>query len=373
MSKRDTQKRNEKEAELVDFLEDVASEIKRKETSYRNKKVSTAMVRDFIFMENLKSALDHAFKDKLPVPAKTKIKDSKTDRILNLIISDTHYGSDLDPKETGSKYGPVEEARRTAKIIEEVVNYKLDHRENTELYVHLLGDLIDGNLHDPRSGAPLAQQCARAANILTQAIRYLSANFKKVTVFTAVGNHDRIKSRHMDRAVNEKHDSLANIIYFAIKLACEQIKNVEVNIGYEPKYEFKLFDGMGFATHGDSVLNAGYPAKSINTQGLKKQINEINNARIVSRKKPFSVFMVGHVHIGSMTHLSGGATMITNGCLIPPDPFAISIGITHTTNGMWMFESVPGHVIGDSRFITVDEKTDKNTSLDAIIRPFKKF
>jgi hypothetical protein len=38
-----------------------------------------------------------------------------------------------------------------------------------------------------------------------------------------------------------------------------------------------------------------------------------------------------------------------------------------------MWESVPGRVVGDSRFVCVDETNDKDKSLDKIIKPFTTF
>ena len=64
---------------------------------------------------------------------------------------------------------------------------------------------------------------------------------------------------------------------------------------------------------------------------------------------------------------------MSNGCLIPPDPFAVSIGITENTCGQWLFESVKGHIVGDSRFVTVDEHTDRDRKLDRVITPFRGF
>jgi hypothetical protein len=72
-----------------------------------------------------------------------------------------------------------------------------------------------------------------------------------------------------------------------------------------------------------------------------------------------------------MTHLPGGTIVITNGCLLPPDAYAESIGIFDTACGQWMFESVAGHMVGDARFITVGEHNDKDASLDDIIAPFQ--
>jgi len=143
-----------------------------------------------------------------------------------------------------------------------------------------------------------------------------------------------------------------------------------VEIPLTPYYTYEAFDQLGFVTHGDTVLQPGYPNKSINVSGITQQINSINAAAGRSGGREFSLFAVGHVHVGSLTHLPGGAVFMSNGCLVPPDAYAVSIGILETACGQWVWESVPGHIVGDARFVTVDERTDKDEKLDQIIKPF---
>lgn len=375
MSKGDKELKSQKEAEIVRYLQQRSLELHGANAVRRNSGVAVAASREQLFLDQLQGVLKNTFKDKLPVPSqllkKPKKSTGKTERILNVILSDTHYGSNLDPREVGHSYGPVEEARRTAAICKQVAEYKQHYRGSTELYIHLLGDVIQGQLYDARDGLPLAEQVASAMRILTQAVRFLAVQFPRgVTVFCTPGNHGRNTSRHKQRAVLQKHDAIETMVYVGIKGAVDNLPNVKVIIGYEPKYDFGAFDKLGFATHGDSVINVGYPGRSIDVGGIKKQANDINNARASKSKKPYGLFIFGHVHVGSLTHLPGGVIVITNGCLIPPDSFANSIGIFDTACGQWMWESVPGHMVGDSRFIGVGEENDVDSSLDSIIKPY---
>ena len=80
---------------------------------------------------------------------------------------------------------------------------------------------------------------------------------------------------------------------------------------------------------------------------------------------------VGHVHTASITHLANGAVLMTNGCIVPPDAYANSIGIFSVTCGQWMWESVPGHIVGDMRFITIDPAVvDDDKALNGIVQPY---
>ncbi len=371
-TREEREERQEDEARVLDFLVERAAETKRSDTLRKNRAVAATLGREELFQQQLAESLHDVFSKALASP-KLKIEKSKgkTKRYLNLVLSDLHYGSNLDPREVGHKYGPVEEARRTAHIIKQAAFYKRDHRDETELLVHILGDIIQGQLHDMRDGAPLAEQVAAAMRILIQALRFLAVQFPKgVTVFCTPGNHGRNTARHRERATNQKWDAIETMIYSALKEAAAFLPNVEVVLDYQPEYYWDMFGAVGLGTHGDTVIQPGYPGKSINVEGISRQVDKINNARVMKGGKPLSVVIVGHVHVGSMTHLPGGTVAITNGCLIPPDAYAKSIGIFETANGQWLFESAPGHAVGDARFITVDHLVDNDESLDAIIAPF---
>lgn len=346
--------------------------------SGKNKVVKGAVTthaQNELFFQQLKSALHDVFSQKLANPkSAVKKPKGKVDRIVNLVISDTHYGSNLDVREVGKSYGSVEEARRTAAICRQVANYKTQYRDTTQLMVHILGDVIQGQLHDPRDGAPLVEQVGACLRILVQAMRFLAEQFPRgVKVFCVPGNHGRNSARHHVRAVNQKFDAIETMVYLGLKEAAAFIPNLEVNLGYEPKYDFDLFGVLGMATHGDTVINPGYPGKSIDVGGMKRQIDSINNARTHHGAKPYSVVVVGHVHVGSITNLPGGVTVITNGCLIPPDAYANSIGIFDTACGQWIWESVAGHPVGDARFMVVGPSDDKDATLDTIIKPYTGF
>ncbi|NJO65352.1 MAG: hypothetical protein HC836_46850 [Richelia sp. RM2_1_2] len=123
-------------------------------------------------------------------------------RTHTLVLSDLHIGSDIDSSETGSvPYGKVEEARRLAYVVSETIEYKKQYKNQTHLEVLIIGDIIDGLLHDARSGAVLAEQFARAIHLLSQAITQLALVYPTVAVRCATGNHGRNTARHKERAV----------------------------------------------------------------------------------------------------------------------------------------------------------------------------
>lgn len=338
-----------------------------------NRAVSLMEARDSLFLQQLEAVASRVFKDKInPSPfAARKHSVRGVDRHLNLVLSDLHFGAMLDNREVPLAYGPTESARRLAAVVLQACHYKTQYRKNTSLNVFLIGDIIQNSLHDLRDGAPLAEQTCEAIYLLSQAIAYLSNHFKKVNVYCATGNHGRLKSRHPQRATNQKWDSVETIIYYSVKTACANLKNVEFSIPRTPFVTWESFGMKGFATHGDNTFNPGFPGKAVNVGMVEHQINRINAA--LPDAEEYKVFVTGHVHTPCVVKVSNGARLITNGSLVPTDQYGISIGIHESPCAQVMWETVPGKMVGDIRFIDLEESHDKDSSLDKVIKPFEGF
>lgn len=293
-------------------------------------------------------------------------------RVLTLVLSDLHIGSDIKAVETGSgDYGIIEESRRLAEVIKQTISYKPQYRSETKLVVNLLGDLIAGKLHDPQDAGPMAEQTCRAIHLIGQALAHLGGHFPEIVVNCCTGNHGRDMNRHQKRATSSKWDSVETVIYFAIKSALKQYKNITFNIPKTPYIVYELFGAKYFVTHGDNVLNAGNPGKVLNIKNLEYQVNRINAS--LKDQEEVKVMIVGHTHVASVSLMNPGVTLITNGALQQIDQFCISLGIMESMNSQTIFEAVPNHPFGDARFIIVDQNTDKNTKLDNIIKPWEGF
>jgi hypothetical protein len=160
--------------------------------------------------------------------------------------------------------------------------------------------------------------------------------------------------------------------YLAVQAAVNAsgIKNIRFFNSKRPYYIVDIFGSKVFATHGDTVLNPGNPGKSIDTKGLYNQICRWNAARNIDG--PFKLFICGHIHLGSVANLPGDVIMMTNGCLVPPDAFALSIGIPDATNGQYIFESCRDFVCGDQRFIRVGD-ADGDAKYNQVIKPYEGF
>lgn len=302
------------------------------------------------------------------IPQQTK----PLNRAINLTLSDLHFGADIKSEETGFlTYGTVQESRRFAKIIQQTIEYKPEHRDSTELHINLAGDVIDGKLHDNQNAAFFSEQVCRAIHLLIQGFALLAENFIKVIIHCATGNHGRDKNRHKERASSGKWDSFETIIYYAVKQALSKYSNLTVDIPKTPFNIYSVFGHKVFATHGDTVLSPGNPGKSINIGAMENQVNRINAS--MKDNDEIKVAVVGHTHCASLSLLASGAFLVTNGCLPPVDQFAVSIGILENKASQTIFEMTGQFPIGDIRFVQVNDKTDKDKSLDKIITPWTSF
>lgn len=331
----------------------------RKKLAKAEREVASLRLRNSLLTEDLKEFLSD-LKFGTVKPYKMK-KAYVPKRYVNVFLSDLHYGADLNPEETPQRYGTTEERRRTAAVAREVIEYKEHYRDHTELVVHLAGDIIQGRLHDLASAAPMAEQSTRAIYLLTSFLRQMSAAYPKVHVYCTPGNHGRIKDRHPDRAVQQKWDSFENIIYEAVRIAMQGTPNVTFTIPKTPFYEYSLFGMRGFVTHGDTVLNPGYPGRAVNVAKLESQV-----LKLMSARGDYRLVGVGHVHVPSVIHLPS-TVLLTNGALIPTDEYGQSIGLHSTACVQQLWETVPNYMFGDHRMLNLTAATDADASLDAII------
>lgn len=363
--------RSADDAQFTAFLEERGREIQDKFLAGRNKTAVQAAAREKLFLEQLGHVVSKFERRYYPGRSWAPKKAKPHELALSVNLSDLHYGAALDGREVPLQYGHTEEARRTAAVALWIAEHRsLQDRQSMKLVLNVLGDIIQNQLHDPRDGDPLTEQFAAAVHLLTQLIVFVSASgYQEVLVNFTPGNHGRNTARHRDRATNQKWDAIETMVYYAISKAVAHLPNVKVNLPYQPFVTYKVFDHRVFATHGDTVIKPGFPNQSINVASVRTQINEINAK--LSHEERYRVFIVGHVHVASKVKLAGGVHFLSNGCLIPTDAYAQSIGITDTPTCQTAFESTPKHAVGYHCEIDVGEEHDKDKSLDLIIKPFR--
>lgn len=341
--------------------------------SSKNMKMDSAQswlaVREAAFADSLRKTIQSLPAPKFGAKLKKPRKNFQK-REVNVCISDTHFGSDLVRADNLDAYGVVEESRRMARVVAEVSDYKPQYRSVSSLRVHLIGDIIQGKLHDMADGDKLINQFSRAFHILRCAIAQWAAKYPEVVVECQTGNHGRDKARHEQRAVIDKFDSNEGHLYMALAEYFRDVPNVKFNVWGTAFYIWDSFGTRGFATHGDTVLNVGYVGKSVNTAAILGNVQKINDG-LKTHDMDCKMFIAGHVHVPCVVKLSNGVNVCINGALVPSDRFAKSIGLFSSATVQQVWESVPGHIMGDHRAIEVGVSDDKDSSLDKIIPIWK--
>ena len=284
----------------------------------------------------------------------------RMERVLHLVISDTHFGSEPKPQSHQVKYS---ESRRMAGVVKQTIEYKRDHRDATILAVHVLGDIIEGKLHDAEFAAPDSLQFMAALSYLKQAIECFAEHFPFVMVFCVPGNHGRTSSRHKERARSDKWDSAETKLYSALRESVDHFTNVQTEL-FGSLYFVQFFGHTVFGTHGDTVFDPGLPHKKIDVKSIENQLIRLN-----IRHKPISVAITGHTHQAAYLPLSGTVCFV-NPALVPVLEYSQSIGVFNSRCGCWLFEMTEKYPVGDVRLATVGKFNDDDKQLDRLIKPF---
>lgn len=364
-SKRDERLRME--ALVQDILRQRKEDLAQAAVEKRNRQSTNYLAKHEFALERMEK-ISERFATRTWIPQYKGKKAKYVERRVNLILSDLHYGADLDPKLVTFPYFAVQEARRTAAICTQAADYKRQYRAETELEIHLIGDIIQGKLHDVENAADLTTQFDRALHALIYGIEFLATEYRKVTVRTSVGNHGRDAKRHPERAMQDKYDSNEFRIYRALKWRFKKVPNIHMETPMRGFYMYDQFGMKGVMSHGDTIFNPGYPGKIVDVQKLSTQINAFKLAH--EQNRDAILFGMGHVHT-AMDVAVGGNTIITNGCLIPTDEYAQSIGIYNTPCSQQLWETVPGHMFGDHRRLDIGKGEDDDESLNKVIPVWK--
>lgn len=318
-----------------------------------------------IFLEELAHIMEKYPKYNAAKPYKLRKLHTKIERALVVLLSDLHFGTDLDPEEVGHMYGKVEEARIVAQIVQTICEYKMKYRDETVLYLNFLGDLIANFLHGISSAELLHLQTCRAMWLITQLISRVAEHFREIHVTCLIGNHDRDAFLHPGRATSQKYNALGTTIYYGAYLGTKHLPNIK---WHQPKTAWCDMNILGhpmYGTHGDTNFQISNPGSTINTKVIENTINKINASR--PKGLEYEVCFEGHNHIGLVTRLSNGVFFLTNGPGLPPDQFATTLNIHECPQNQLMFETTKEYAVGDVRFINLSSAM-KDKSLDKIVQ-----
>lgn len=297
-------------------------------------------------------------------PYKSASKGYEPNRVLTVELSDLHIGTDLNAAEHLQAFSNVEEARRLAAVLKNVLDFKTDKRDRTALQILLNGDLFAGLLgHDDRAVDLLTSQMLRTAHLITQFVAQCCAHFASVTVRFQPGNHGRNKLRHFARADNAKWDNFETMTMMVVIGQFRGVPNVRWDIPRRPVSFWKVFGHQFGMTHGDTVAG-----KKPGTPSLSSALAEVKASSFYNLRGTLDVFFLGHWHKGIMEVL-GDTTVFCNPALVPPDGHSESSGYLNAC-GQWLVETTPDYPVGDCRLVRVGAEQDRDRSLDSLISPW---
>lgn len=350
------------------YMARLAEEERRFGNRRLARSVSLASAHEALSLRRFMQAAREHFSGRI-TPSGYALRGARPDlkRTVCVLLSDLHFGSDLSPLDNPEPFGAVEEARRFERVVLEVAEYKTRHRDASKLQVLLNGDLIEGLLlHDLRDGAPLTEQFMACLSYLSAAVQLWSSVFPEVHVECQPGNHGRSKLRHPGRATSSKWDGEEWKLYKTLELMCSQLKNVRFSVPFRAVSAVDLHGAKLLLSHGDTEVPVKHPdtGASFNAGELAK----INARRVYGVE--FQVAAFGHFHTPRLQPRRD-VTAIFNGALVPANGHARTMGYTGEPCGQWVWEAVPGHPVGDARFVVVGEGDDRDRSLGRVVKPFR--
>jgi len=354
--------------EVLDYL----LKLSESEAAFGNRRiarsVSLSLAHELLGIRMFKKAADQWLSGRIapagyaarPRPARV----DQLDRTLVVGLSDLHLGARLSEIDNPVGFRRTEESRRLAYICTQALDYKPQYRSRTRCKLLLNGDLIQGMLlHDMRDGAPLVEQEAIFWHLLGQFVARLADAFPLVDVHCSPGNHGRDKLRHPGRATSSKWDGHEWEMMYALSRMASGLKNVTFDLPFRAVTLVDLYGKTLAVTHGDTEVPLGNPTTQHDRNVA--QLQKIAATRSLGCEP--DAWFVGHFHSAAL--MPGRPTVVYNGMLVPPDGHARTMGYIDKPTGQWIWESVRGHVVGDSRFVRVGPEQDADETLDRVLEP----
>ena len=293
------------------------------------------------------------------------------------MLNDMHYGLEVSREEVAglNQYGWTEAARRTAHLIKQICQYKLDKRGEIEkMHLILNGDLLAGIIHglNSRDLNLLTNQVNGAIHILVHAVAALLHSFKNVEVHFTVGNHgDMVHRREGGRITSQVYDNYESVVFYAVSAAFSKNPRVKFITNKTLFGSIQLPSGRLIYTHGHTLFSKelGNPGTQIKAKQLADAIMRFNAGEVEKGEKRGDLFLFGHTHVNFSLTTPDGVRVFNAASLSGIDSYAFSLGINHNITEQLLFESTDKHIFGDNRLIDVGE-ADNDTSLDSIIPPY---
>lgn len=361
-------------AHHADYIRNLAEQERRFGNRRWSRSIAIAEAHEQLSREAMMHVAETYFRDKVePVGyARFSRPDTQPRRTACVLLSDLHFGAELDSLDEPYSYTAVQEARRLEYVLRQFVDYKPQYRDHTEALVMINGDVIEGQLmHDFRSGAPLAEQKAIFWRYMKPFVTTVAEMFPSARIVMQPGNHGRDKVRHPGRATARKWDGHEWEMYWALREMCSGLKNVTWSVPFRAVSVIDLYGSTLGLSHADTEVKLGDP--DTKARENRASLDKINASGVYRRADgspvSFDAWAFGHYHKGR--YQPGKPAIMWNGPLVPPNGHARGAGYLGDPCGQWIWESVEGFPIGDARFIQVGPSQDNDERLGTLIEPFR--
>lgn len=289
----------------ITMFTDLLSTIKKEKVKLSDERAQlNAYIRLAAREETLKEiALDVADKiSKVKVLPKYKQLSANNSKIASLLISDWHYG--LEVNLFNNKYSPEVTKERVAKLRDEVIQ-RCEKEDITTLNVVNLSDLIAGRIHSQiriQSRVDTITQVIEVSEILAEFLTDLSKHFT-IHYYDALDNHSRLEPNKKESIDLE---SLVRIVtwYLQSRLSDNESIIIHLNELGADIINFKIFDFEVIGVHGDKDKFANV------TDHLSQYI-----------KKKLDAVFIAHTHHFAADERNS-CVVVNNGSLMGVDDYA---------------------------------------------------
>mgnify|MGYP003294742099 CR=1 FL=1 len=229
-------------------------------------------------------------------PERISITDyNETDLIV--CLSDMHIGAKFNnifgEYNTDIAYSRLD--AYAAKVLE------IGQRHGSKnIYVSLLGDEINGNIHfttQVANGENIIEQVKIASEIIANFCFVLSKYFENVFIIGVAGNHSRLVS-NKDMAIHDER--LDNLITWIVDKMTSHVPNIHL---LNRNIDSGIFD---LSVRGKTYIGIHGDMDSLNSNSIRKLISMIGFF-------PYAI-IAGHNHYPASTEVDG-VKVIQSGCL----------------------------------------------------------
>lgn len=313
---------------LIDFLDesnhaDYVSKLEGRNTAINELKRERKFLLQYI--QQLKDTIETYHVATAPLkPAAIKAptkKKSKGDATVILPVSDWHVEEVVKPKTVNgmNRFNPEiaeERAERYFTNALKVVN-TLRAASTIETAVFpIMGDMISGYIHEElleNNAMSPAHAIFFARTLLVRGLKFWlqHGDFTRIIVPCVVGNHGR--STMKKRVSTSTDNSFETILYKILELDFQNESRVEFRIS-KGSHEYVNIYGVNTRIHHGDDIKGGGGVGGIAVP-LLRMINKWNQN------------IYAHLSINGHFHTSHDLNIaVTNGSLIGPSPFSLSIG-----------------------------------------------